>query len=269
MVLQNLISAIFKPTKYSKLTGDKKEYFFLNDVDRQRLPKHVAIIMDGNGRWAKKRGLPRAAGHKAGYQAVRGVVDVANGLGLTHLTLFAFSAENWRRPKEEVDSLMELFGQVIKAELPHLNKNGISLKVIGRKEGLSEKIKDIIKEGEESTLANEGLSLVIALNYSGRSEIVDSIKRIAQRAVDNNLNVDAISEETVQSNLYLPDLPDPDLVIRTSGEERISNFLIWQTAYSEFWTTKKFWPDFTGGDLVAAIIDFQGRKRRFGGLKES
>ncbi|MDI6799293.1 MAG: isoprenyl transferase [Actinomycetota bacterium] len=249
-------------------SDDQKEYFFLKGLDKDRIPRHVAVIMDGNGRWAKKRGLPRVAGHRAGYEAVRDVVETAKTLGIGHLTLYAFSAENWKRPKDEVDSLMDLFAEVITAEAPSLNENDIKLDVIGRLDILSSHVRTAIEDAESLTEKNGGLNLVIALNYGGRSEIIDAVKKIAEEVDGGLLKPGDVSEETLAQNLYLPDLPDPELVIRTSGEERISNFLIWQAAYSEFWTTKKLWPDFRGDGFVLAIVEFQKRERRFGGIGE-
>ncbi len=254
--------------KYSQDSNIDAEYFFLDPSNSKKIPRHVAIIMDGNGRWAKKRGLPRFAGHRAGYQAVRSVVAFANKIGIAYLTLYTFSAENWKRPKEEVDSLMGLFTEVIEAEAPFLHERGIRFKVIGRLADLPCGIQDRIKRAESLTAENTGLTLVIALNYGGRSEIIDAVKSLLSDLKKGLIDLESLDENDIRNHLYLPELPDPELVIRTSGEERMSNFLIWQAAYAEFWTTKTLWPDFTENHLKTALLDFLNRKRRFGGVEE-
>ncbi len=228
------------------------------------LPRHIAIIMDGNGRWAKKRQLPRIAGHRAGIRAVRQGVEGCGRLGVPFLTLYAFSVENWKRPETEVNMLMSLLREYLKKELPELNKQNIRLGVIGRIHELPKTVQTDLQLAVSATEKNTGLRLTLALNYGARAELVDAVRTLAARMHGNGKIT--IDEKTVSQHLYTRDLPDPDLLIRTSGEMRLSNFLLWQLAYAEIWVTDTLWPDFTQKDLFQAVFDFQMRERRFGGL---
>ncbi|MBI5573778.1 MAG: isoprenyl transferase [Elusimicrobia bacterium] len=225
------------------------------------IPKHIAIIMDGNGRWAKKRGLPRLYGHHAGMKSVREVVRAAINAGVGVLTLYAFSTENWNRPKSEIKGLFGLLKLFIKKELSDLHKNNVKVKIIGRFFALPIDIVKLVKEATEKTSKNTGMILNIALNYGGRQEIVDAVNKIITEGVYKK-----VDEKIFEKYLYTTGLPSPDLVIRTSGENRISNFLLWQSAYSEFYTTETLWPDFKKKNLMEAISEYQKRNRRFGGL---
>jgi undecaprenyl diphosphate synthase len=230
------------------------------------LPEHVAIIMDGNGRWATGRGLPRAAGHRQGVKAARAIVRAAGDLGLRHLTLYAFSTENWNRPEDEVSMLMKLLEDSIGRELPELMEHNVRLSVIGRPTGVPPALRRGIEHVVDATRGNTGLHLVMAFNYGGRDELVDACRVLAQRVATGELAAGAITEDDLSGALYTAGLPDPDLLIRTSGELRISNFLLWQIAYTELWVTPTLWPDFRPADLYQAVADFQGRTRRFGGV---
>jgi len=244
-----------------------KERATYSSLDPAQLPQHIAIIMDGNGRWANRRHLPRFVGHRSGVQTVRGVVETAARIGLSYLTLYAFSAENWkRRPRSEVDFLMQLLRQYLKQEVPRLNRNNVRLTYIGRIHELPESVQERLKWAEEATAGNTGMVLTLALNYGARAEIVDAFRSIIITA-KNNGGIDHldINEDIVSRHLY-GDMPDPDLVIRTSGELRVSNFLLWQIAYAEIYVIGKLWPDFEGIDLLEAIADYQRRDRRYGGL---
>jgi undecaprenyl diphosphate synthase len=234
-------------------------------VNFDHLPTHVAIIMDGNGRWAARRHLPRVEGHRAGIDAVRDVVESSARLGIDVLTLYAFSVENWKRPKAEVSTLMLLLKRYIRSELGALNRNNIRFRVIGRSEELSPDVQQELAMGIERTSGNTGMIFNIALNYGGRSEIVDA----ARRAMASGLPPEALDERTFADFLYTAGQPDPDLLIRTSGEMRVSNFLLWQIAYSEIWVTETLWPDFRRRDLLEAVLAYQKRDRRYGGLKPS
>ncbi len=227
-----------------------------------KIPTHIAIIMDGNGRWAKKRMLPRIYGHREGVKRVREIVRACGELGVQYLTLFTFSTENWKRPKREVDELMQMLSKLVKEEEEELVKNNVKFKMIGREKGLPEEVVRGIKELEKKTEKNTGLNLVLAINYSGRAEIVDAVNKIIK---ENAKNID---EEKFKKFLYLSQIPDPDLLIRTGGEIRISNFLLWQIAYTELYFTKTLWPDFTKKELIKAIEDFSNRERRFGAVSE-
>jgi undecaprenyl diphosphate synthase len=246
--------------------GARAEAELLERIRRQPLPAHVAIIMDGNGRWATTRGLPRVAGHREGVKALRAVVRAAGSLGLRYLTLYAFSTENWSRPEDEVSTLMRLLEESIYAELPMLMDNRVRLRVIGRPEGVPPAVRRGIEHVVRETRDNAGLTLVMAFNYGGRDELLDAVRRLAERVRAGGLEPAAISEADVRGALYTADLPDPDLLIRTSGEMRVSNFLLWQIAYTELWITPTLWPDFGPADLYRAVADFQGRTRRFGGV---
>ena len=248
-----------------ELSGD----FLLSQIDPARLPAHVAIIMDGNGRWAARRSLPRVAGHRAGASAVRRAVEASAGLGIGCLTLYAFSTENWKRPRSEVDALMRLLKEFLGKELRNLHKNNVRFQTIGRCEGLDAKLLGEIRKAEQLTSGNTGLTLSIAINYGGRTEIVDACRRLALEVSEGRLSPSEIEDRHISENLYTRSLPDPDLLIRTSGEMRLSNFLIWQVAYSEIHVTPTFWPDFSERDLYEAVIDYQNRDRRFGGLRQA
>ncbi|MEI6059553.1 MAG: isoprenyl transferase [Bacteroidota bacterium] len=240
----------------------------IDTIDKTRLPKHIAIIMDGNGRWAKQRGEQRVFGHNNGVQAVRDAAEAAAELGVKFLTLYAFSTENWNRPKEEVDALMHLLVITISNEIKTLNENNIRLRAIGNIHCLAPQVKSELEKAMEETAGNTRMDLFLALSYSGRWEIVDAIKKIAQQVQEGKLSPGQINEKLVSANMNAPDLPDPELLIRTSGEYRTSNFLIWQSAYTELFFSAKLWPDFSKDDLYEAIIDFQHRERRFGKTSE-
>jgi undecaprenyl diphosphate synthase len=246
------------------VTKQLSETQLLAQIDLDRLPQHVAVIMDGNGRWAKRRRLPRIAGHRAGIRAVRQVVEACARLGVPYLTLYAFSVENWKRPHTEIKLLMGLLREYLKKELDELNKQNISLGVIGRIHELPANVQHDLERTIEKTRQNTGLRLTLALNYGSRSELVDAVRELAERLKHNGEF--AIDEKTFSQLLYTRTLPDPDLLIRTSGEMRLSNFLLWQAAYSEIYVTETLWPDFTQEHLFRAIIDFQKRERRYGGL---
>lgn len=228
------------------------------------MPAHVAIIMDGNGRWAKARGLPRTAGHRAGAQAVRRTVAAAVEFGVSYLTLYSFSSENWKRPVTEVDELMGLLRRHLQGEIAELHKEGIRLRVIGERARLPKDIARLIDDAEAQTVAGQRLTLTMAISYGGRQDILDAARALARQAADGGLDPDAIDEDLFARTLSTGDIPDPDLVIRTSGEQRISNFLLWQSAYSEFVFADKLWPDFDKDDLADAIREFRRRDRRYG-----
>ncbi len=231
-------------------------------IDRTRLPRHVAVIMDGNGRWARGRGMPRVKGHRAGVESVRETVEVCARLGIEYLTLYAFSVENWQRPRHEVWTLMNLIREFLRTEVASLKDNGIRLQILGRRDRLDASLMAEIDRAVEETAAGERMTLSVALNYSGRCEIVDACRKIVSDwAAGESVEID---EETVGRYLYTAGQPDPDLLIRTSGEMRISNFLLWQLAYAEIWVTDTQWPDFRRRHLFAAISEFQQRNRRFG-----
>lgn len=230
---------------------------------------HVAIIMDGNGRWAASRGLPRTMGHRAGIDALKRTIKSVKGQPISHLTLYSFSSENWRRPAEEVGELMQLLRFYLKSELKSLHKEGIRIKVIGDRELLDKDIVEMINDAEELTAGNESLTLAIALSYGGRQEITRAARDIARAVEEKKLNVGDIDEDAVRARLFTSDMPDPDLVIRTSGEKRISNFLLWQSAYAEYVFTDVLWPDFSGEHLAAAVEEFRGRERRYGDVAAS
>src|ERR1700719_33589 len=244
---------------------DRKETDIYLRLDPARLPQHIAIIMDGNGRWARRRHMPRVAGHRAGVAAVRSTVETAARIGIPALTLYAFSEENWKkRPKTEVDFLMRLLCRYLKAEIKTLNENNIRLQYIGRQHELPESVQREMAEASDATSKNTGMLLTLALNYSARSEIVDAFRSLADAASRNGgLAHMEVDEQSISDHLYTRGLPDPDLVIRTSGEMRLSNFLLWQAAYSEFYSTQTLWPDFDGADFDEALASYQRRVRRF------
>jgi undecaprenyl diphosphate synthase len=237
-------------------------------IDPSRLPAHVAIIMDGNGRWAKQKGKLRVFGHQSGVLSVRETVEAAAELGIKYLTLYAFSTENWNRPKFEVNALMELLVGTIRKETKTLTNNDIRLQAIGDTESLPKSCKRELTEAIELTASNKRMTLVLALSYSSKWEIINAVKQISARVAAKEISPDDINESLFNSFLCTADFPDPELLIRTSGEQRISNFLLWQIAYSELYFTEKMWPDFRKEDLYEAILDFQGRERRFGKTSE-
>jgi len=234
------------------------------DIELSVLPQHVAIIMDGNGRWAKKRFLPRAAGHKAGVEIVKKIVETSAELGIKAVTLFAFSSENWQRPKKEVDILMDLFVSSLEKEIKQLHKNGIRLQFIGDRSEFNQKLQTRIAESEELTKDNKKLRLVVAANYGGKWDISQAVQKLAGQVQRGEIEPAAITPDVIQKHVCLSDLPEPDLFIRTSGEHRISNFMIWQLAYTELYFTETLWPDFDRKEYIAALQSFADRERRFG-----
>lgn len=244
---------------------DAKE---LVQIDMNNIPKHIGIIMDGNGRWAKKKGLPRSLGHKAGVETIREIVKVSSNIGIKYLTLYAFSTENWKRPKEEVSALMKLLVEYLKKEVKELHENNVIINFIGNISMLPSICQNELINAKEKTKNNTGLCLNLALNYGGRDEIILAIKDIVKEAKSGKLNEEDIDEKLISSKLYTKGIDDPDIIIRPSGEYRLSNFLLWQSAYSELWFSDIFWPDFDSSDLYKAIYDFQKRDRRFGGIKK-
>ena len=241
---------------------------FKAEIKSDCLPKHIAIIMDGNGRWAKKRGLSRINGHKKGVKAVRGVVEVAAELGIEALTLYTFSTENWNRPKSEVNVIMSLLVKSLRGELKNLQKNNVKLQTIGNIDGLPSKAQKQLQEVIENTFNNSGLTLTLALNYGAKEEIVNAVKIISKKIVNNEFKIEEIDENIINSHLYTFTLPVVDFLIRTSGEKRISNFLLWQIAYAELYFTDVLWPDFGKEDFYEAILNYQRRERRFGKTSE-
>ncbi|MDN5294075.1 MAG: undecaprenyl diphosphate synthase [Eubacteriales bacterium] len=235
-------------------------------IDPARLPVHVAIIMDGNGRWAARRGLPRSAGHRAGVESLRETVELCCELGIKYLTVYAFSTENWKRPAEEVNTLMNLLVEYLERELPRLQEQGVRLHPIGRLEDLPPHAREALAKAVAVTAANDRLILNLAINYGGRDEITRAARRIARDVCQGRVKIEEIDEQLVASYLDTAGQPDPDLLIRSSGEQRMSNFLLWQSAYTEFWLTPVFWPDFRRQHLLEAIVAYQQRQRRFGGL---
>jgi undecaprenyl diphosphate synthase len=229
-----------------------------------RIPRHVAIIMDGNGRWAERRGTSRLEGHRTGIESVRAVVRAAHELGVEWLTLYAFSLENWNRPRSEVDGLMGILEEYLESELQELLRNGIQLRAIGRLERLPASVRAKVEDAIRRSRENRAMHLVFALSYGGRAEIVDAARRLLTEAEQGKLDPESLDEKAFAACLYDPELPDPDLLIRTGNEQRVSNFLLWQIAYAEIHTTPVMWPDFRKGDLVEALLDYQSRERRFG-----
>lgn len=237
-------------------------------LNKDAIPKHVAIIMDGNGRWAKSRGKVRVFGHQHAVESVRDTLKTGSKIGVKYLTLYAFSTENWKRPQQEVNALMDLLVNTINQEIPTLMEHDIRLKAVGNLESLPESTKTTLRHGIEETKNNKGLNLVLALSYSARWEIVEAVKKIAKEVQDGKVEIDDITQDSFSSYLATANIPDPELMIRTSGEMRISNFLLWQLAYAELFFLPKLWPDFRGEDLISAIIDYQSRERRFGMTSE-
>ena len=246
----------------------------MNDILRDKissngnLPKHIAIIMDGNGRWASLKNLPRAAGHKEGINSVREIVRVCGEIGVSYLTLYTFSSENWSRPRTEVSAIMKLLLSTIKKEIRNLDDNNVKLSAIGSLDELPKETQKNILDGVEMTKSNSGLNLILALSYGSRQELIRAIKRISKRIHVSNLEIDNINEDVLSEELYTAGTPDPDLIIRTGGEHRLSNFLLWQSAYSELLISETFWPDFRESELLNSILDYQNRQRRFGQTDE-
>ena len=257
MSLQDLLEVV---------PSGSEELSLLKSIDFERLPRHVAIIMDGNGRWAKLRRKRRVEGHRAGIASVRDVVETSARLGLQVLTLYAFSVENWKRPKTEVSTLMGLLKHYLRRELKTLLKNNIRFRVIGRQAELPDDVRKELERAVERTQGSSGLQFNIALNYGGRAEITDAVRRLVEEALANGGGAKPIDEDAIGARLYTAGQPDPDLLIRTSGEMRISNFLLWQIAYSEIWVTDVLWPDFRRKHLLQAVADYQKRERRYGGI---
>jgi undecaprenyl diphosphate synthase len=242
-----------------------EEAGLLKKLDLTRLPRHIAVIMDGNGRWAQKRHLPRVAGHRAGTQSARTTIETCARLHVEALTLYAFSVENWRRPKAEIEFLMQLLRDYLRKEMPLLQRNNVRMRFLGRPEELPAAVQKDTREATEETARNTGMVLSIALNYGGRAEIVDAMNAIlAER--NGHAGAQPVTEELLARHLYTAELPDPDLLIRTSGEMRVSNFLLWQIAYAEIFVTETLWPDFNRARLLEALLDFQKRERRYGGI---
>jgi len=258
MSLQDLLAVV---------PSGSEEETLVRAIDFSRLPRHVAVIMDGNGRWAKQRHKPRVEGHRAGIAAVRDSVETSARLGLEVLTLYAFSVENWKRPKAEVSTLMGLLKRYLRMELDTLLRNDIRFQVIGRFDELPDDVKRELERGIEKTKHSKGLLFNIALNYSGRAEIADAVKQLVAEVARGAREASSIDECAISNHLYTAGQPDPDLLIRTSGELRISNFLLWQIAYAEIWVTDVLWPDFRRRHLLQSVIDYQKRERRYGGIK--
>ncbi|WP_370529788.1 isoprenyl transferase [Alkalihalobacillus sp. AL-G] len=252
--------------KLVNLTKMNKEITDDNKLDRSRIPSHIAIIMDGNGRWAKKRGLPRIAGHREGMKVVRRIVKRANQLGVKALTLYAFSTENWKRPKPEVEFIMKLPEQFLLTYLPELIEENVQVRTIGQKEGIPSYTQKAVNEAIEKTKHNDGLILNFALNYGSRFEITEAVRQLSKDLDAGTISAEDVDENLIGSYMMTKGIGDPDLLIRTSGEIRLSNFMLWQLAYTELWFTDVYWPDFSEVDLEQAILDYQNRGRRFGGV---
>jgi undecaprenyl diphosphate synthase len=249
------------------LTPEEPEWRLAIQIDPKRLPSHIAIIMDGNGRWARQRNFPRILGHRAGVSVVRTTAETCAQMDIETLTLYAFSVENWKRPRHEVEGLWRLLRYYLRRELPTLMKNDIQLVAIGRVESLPTPVQDDLQRVMETTSRNRGMRLNLAINYGGRTEIVDAVNAMIDNArLEGTLDSLEVTEDTIASHLYTSGVRDPDLLIRTSGEMRISNFLLWQIAYSELYVTETLWPDFTRMNLLEAVLDYQNRERRFGGI---
>lgn len=243
----------------------KRAAELLAEFDTARVPSHVAVIMDGNGRWAEKRGLPRLAGHRAGAKAVREAIAAAIELGIGYLTIYSFSSENWRRPEDEVSGLMRLFVEVLERELAELDRVEVRVKVIGDLSGLPPATRDAFQGCVARTADNQGMTLVVALNYGARGDLTSAARSIAREVAAGTLSPEDVDESAIAARLSTAGVPDPDLLVRTSGEMRVSNFLLWEIAYSELWVTATLWPDFGRTDLLKAVVDYQKRARRFGG----
>jgi undecaprenyl diphosphate synthase len=250
-----------------RLPYGEQEWTLANAIDPDRLPRHIAVIMDGNGRWARKRGLPRVAGHRAGVEAVRDTVETCARMGVEVLTLYAFSLENWKRPRTEVDALWQLLRHYLRSEVGELHKNNVRFDAIGRLDGLSNLVRRELDAARAATAGNSGLRLNLAINYGGRAELADAVNALIEEARrTGTLDSLRVTEEEISARLYTAGLPDPDLLVRTSGELRVSNFLLWQIAYAELYVTDTLWPDFRRADVLRAVLSYQQRDRRFGGV---
>ena len=253
-------------TKLQKIFPSLPSDINIEELDVNKVPKSVAIIMDGNGRWAQARGMSRGQGHKAGIGAVREAIRTCNDLGVKFLTIYSFSSENWKRPKEEVNGLMDLFAKTMDAEIAGLMNENVRIRLLGRIEDLPLVTRTVFSQAQKRSANNNGMTLAIAVNYGSRQELCDATRSIFKDIQSGSLNIDDINEETIAANLYAPDVLDPDLIIRTSGEMRLSNFLLWQSAYSEFYISDILWPDFDRYELLRAILSYQKRIRRFGSV---
>jgi len=263
-MLKNLVQLLKGSAGDKPLSSHDQD--LLKQVDMKRIPVHIAIIMDGNGRWATKRGLPRGAGHRAGVESLRETVNTCSRLGVRYLTVYAFSTENWKRPQEEVNILMDLLVEYLDKEIAELHQKNVFVNALGLLEELPDKARQALAGARELTGNNTGLTLNLCLNYGGRTEITEAVKAIGEKLLAGQLELSDIDQNLITQHLYTAGLPDPDLLIRPAGELRISNYLLWQLAYTEFWLTPVMWPDFRRRHLLQAIIDFQRRNRRFGGL---
>lgn len=263
-MLKNLVRNLWGSGLRQPASQDEEK--LLAQLDLTRLPCHVAIIMDGNGRWAQRRGLPRTFGHRAGVESLRQTVQLCAELGIQYFTVYAFSTENWKRPKDEVDVLMNLLVEYLHKEIQELCRNNVRIHSIGRIQELPAHAREALAMARSRTRDNQGLVLNLALNYGGRTELVDAVRAIARKIAAGNLSPEHINESTIAAHLYTSGQPDPDLLIRPSGDCRVSNFLLWQLSYTEFWLTNVMWPDFRRVHLLQALVDFQRRERRFGGL---
>ena len=257
----------FDTDKLVQYFSDAPEDISLSDINLETIPSHVSIIMDGNGRWATARGLDRAEGHKAGVLSLREAVTTSVRLGLDILSVYAFSTENWKRPQREVDLLMRLFAETLLKELPLFHQENVKLRFFGDLEALPEKTRNTFQRGLDETAQNTGMTFALAVNYGSRAELTRAAVLLANQIAEGSVSADSVTPADLEKNLYTAGLPDPDLLIRTSGELRLSNYLLWQLAYSELYVTQTYWPDFSKWDFLRAIKDYQGRERRFGGVK--
>ena len=257
----------FDTDKLVQYFSDAPEDISLSDINLETIPSHVSIIMDGNGRWATARGLDRAEGHKAGVLSLREAVTTSVRLGLDILSVYAFSTENWKRPQREVDLLMRLFAETLLKELPLFHQENVKLRFFGDLEALPEKTRKTFQRGLDETAQNTGMTFALAVNYGSRAELTRAAVLLANQIAEGSVSADSVTPADLEKNLYTAGLPDPDLLIRTSGELRLSNYLLWQLAYSELYVTQTYWPDFSKWDFLRAIKDYQGRERRFGGVK--
>lgn len=257
----------FDTDKLVQYFSDAPEDISLSDINLETIPSHVSIIMDGNGRWATTRGLDRTEGHKAGVLSLREAVTTSVRLGLDVLSVYAFSTENWKRPQREVDLLMRLFAETLLKELPLFHQENVKLRFFGDLEALPEKTRNTFQRGLDETAQNTGMTFALAVNYGSRAELTRAAVLLAHQIAEGSVSADSVTPADIEKNLYTAGLPDPDLLIRTSGELRLSNYLLWQLAYSELYVTQTYWPDFSKWDFLRAIKDYQGRERRFGGVK--
>lgn len=257
----------FDTDKLVQYFSDAPEDISLSDINLETIPSHVSIIMDGNGRWATARGLDRTEGHKAGVLSLREAVTTSVRLGLDVLSVYAFSTENWKRPQREVDLLMRLFAETLLKELPLFHQENVKLRFFGDLEALPEKTRKTFQRGLDETAQNTGMTFALAVNYGSRAELTRAAVLLANQIAEGTVSADSVTPADIEKNLYTAGLPDPDLLIRTSGELRLSNYLLWQLAYSELYVTQTYWPDFSKWDFLRAIKDYQGRERRFGGVK--